>query len=220
MLSTSAPLKRISKNARTMPHCLPNSKRICSKPTGALQTSHTNYTNKKMRINVLSNRYNPSWMLLTVCLMLLCWSYPSLAQQPELVKQLEDHSWVVQIGDEPFRCLDATAMRDVVKTRIERDAYRDQVASLTGQVKTLNELLAEKDRVITLKSGELTIERSLSASKDKQLAEASALLEQARKVTRRGKVGKLFDHPVSQVMFHIVLPAAVASWRTKDATAK
>lgn len=175
-----------------------------------------------MPTNAFCKRNVTGWRLLTLCLMLLCWSYPSQAQdKPELVKRPEDNSWVMQIGDEPFRCLDVTALRDIQKTRIERDALRDQVANLTGQVKTLNELLAEKDNIIKLKSGELTIERSMSASKDKQLAEANALLEQARKVTRRGKVGKVFDHPASQVLFHIVLPAAVASWRTKkDATAK
>ena len=144
--------------------------------------------------------------------MLMCCVYRSAAAQQtaklEPQGRLEDGSWIVTIADIPYKCLTADQVRAVQKTTLEHEALTSQVGHLSGQINTLKDLVASKDRQIDLLGKELTLERGVRFDTEKQLTQANELLKQASK--RRGKLGKFFEHPVSQVVFHIVLPAAIA----------
>lgn len=143
--------------------------------------------------------------------MLLCCAFRSAAAQTAKLEpqgKLEDGSWIVTIADIPYKCLTADQVRNVQKTAAERDAWEKQAGYLSDQINTLKEMVVSKDREVDLLGKELTLERGMRFNVEQQLTQANKLLEQASK--RRGKLGKFFEHPVSQIVFHIVLPAALA----------
>ena len=143
-------------------------------------------------------------------MLMYCGCLSAVAQTAKLEPQgrLEDGSWIVTIADVPYKCLTADQVRTVQKTAHEHEALISQVGYLSGQINTLKDIVASKDREIELLGKELTLERGIRFSTEQQLTQANELLQQASK--RRGKLGKFFEHPVSQIVFHIVLPAALA----------
>jgi len=143
--------------------------------------------------------------------MLMCCYCLSVAAQTvkaDAPGKLPDGSWIITIGDDPFKCLSADQVRGVHKAQIERDSLTIQVSNLSGQINTLKEALASKEREIDLLGREIQLERGMRFNAEQQLVQANKLLEQAAK--RHGKLGKFFEHPLAQIAFHIVLPLAVA----------